>query len=130
MLALGTSAPDFQLLEPRSGEYLSLDACADAAALVVVFMCNHCPYVQHISHELARLGRDLAELGVAMVGINSNDVERYPQDNAEAMVEQAHVLGYDFPYLLDVTQHVAKAYSAACTPDFYVFDGDRKLVYR
>ena len=130
MLALGTPAPDFRLLEPRSGEYLARDDFAEAAALVVVFMCNHCPYVKHIRHELARLGQDFAKMGVAMVGINSNDIERYPADGPDAMVQQAHSAGYSFPYLLDATQEVAKAYSATCTPDFFVFDRDRKLVYR
>jgi len=130
MLPLGTAAPDFSLPEPRTGQTVSLADSAEAEALLVVFMCNHCPYVKFVREELARLGQDLADKDVAMVGINSNDIVRYPSDGPDAMVQEAHTWGYTFPYLLDESQEVARAYKAACTPDFYLFDKDRKLVYR
>ena len=130
MLPLGTLAPNFALPEPRTGETVTRDDFADAPAMVVVFMCNHCPYVKHVAAGLAELGRDLAAQGVAMVGISSNDAQRYPSDGPDAMAAEAHARGYEFPYLFDETQEVAKAYAAACTPDFYVFDEDRKLAYR
>lgn len=130
MLSLGTIAPPFSLPEPRTGETVALDDFSDAKALLVVFMCNHCPYVVFVREELAQLGRDMAALGVAMVGINSNDIERFAADSPDAMVKEAHDAGYEFPYLLDESQAVAQAYMAACTPDFYLFDGERILVYR
>lgn len=133
MLPLGTPAPPFSLPDhgdAPGGKLISLDDFAGAPALLVVFMCNHCPFVQHVAGELAALGRDLAARGVAMVGINSNDVAAYPDDNPERMAEEAQRQGWTFPYLLDATQDVAKAYRAACTPDFYLLDGDRRLVYR
>ena len=99
-------------------------------ALFVIFMCNHCPYVKHIRGGLAQLARDYTSRGVAIVGISSNDVENYPADSPKKMAEEAKAAGYTFPYLYDETQEVAKAYRAACTPDFYIFDGDQRLVYR
>jgi peroxiredoxin len=129
MLPLGTPAPDFRLSDP-SGTVVSLDDFRSAAALVVVFMCNHCPYVKHIRSGLAQLARDYQARNVAFVGINSNDVENYPADSPAKMAEEARSAGYVFPYLYDATQAVAKAYHAACTPDFYLFDKAMRLVYR
>jgi peroxiredoxin len=130
MLPLGTPAPDFSLPDP-SGKLVSLSDFAEAPALVVVFMCNHCPYVQHVADGLAKLAREYQDdRGVAFVGINSNDVEAYPDDSPKKMAEEVQKRGYTFPYLYDQTQEVAKAYRAACTPDFYVFDRRRRLFYR
>jgi peroxiredoxin len=129
MLPLGTKAPAFKLPDP-SGKIFSLADFGGAPALVVVFMCNHCPYVKHISGGVAQFARDYLRRRVAMVGINSNDVENYPADSPAKMAEEARTAGYSFPYLYDATQEVAKAYHAACTPDFYVFDKDQRLVYR
>ncbi len=129
MLPLGSVAPDFSLPTPN-GKTVSLSDFADAPVLVVAFICNHCPYVKHVRAELARLGKELAGKGGAMVAINSNDAKNYPDDSPEKMAEEIATHGYVFPYLFDETQSVAKAYQAACTPDFYVFDGDRKLAYR
>jgi peroxiredoxin len=129
MLPLGTKAPDFRLPDP-SGKQISLSDFASAPALVVVFMCNHCPYVKHIRSGLAQLARDYLPRGVAIVGINSNDVANYPGDSPARMAEEAKSAGYLFPYLYDETQAVAKAYRAACTPDIYLFDQDQRLVYR
>ncbi len=127
MLALGTEAPAFALPDP-DGVMHSLQE--GASAHLVMFICNHCPFVKHVADELARLGRDYADSGVVVYGINSNDVDNYPADSPEKMREEARLRGYNFPYLLDADQDVAKAYSAACTPDFFLFDRDRKLVYR
>lgn len=129
MIALGTPAPAFELPDPTGG-LVRLTDFDSAPALVMVFMCNHCPYVQRVAGGLAQLGTDLAERGVAMVGISSNDVARYPQDGPEEMARQAARHGWRFPYLYDESQQVALAYSAACTPDTFVFDGQRRLVYR
>jgi peroxiredoxin len=129
MLPLGTKAPDFQLSDP-SGKLVKLADFQSARGLVVVFMCNHCPYVKHLRDELARLGRDYQPRGIAVVGINSNDVTNYPADSPTKMAEEARSAGYTFSYLYDATQRVAKAYRAACTPDFYLFDQDQRLVYR
>jgi peroxiredoxin len=129
MIALGTQAPAFELPD-TSGALVRLADFDAAPALVVVFMCNHCPYVQRVAAGLARLGTDLAESGVAMVGISSNDVATYPQDGPQQMAQEAARHGWTFPYLYDETQQVALAYSAACTPDTFVFDGQRRLVYR
>jgi peroxiredoxin len=130
MLPLGTEAPDFRLSEPSSGKVWSHDDFADAPALLVMFICNHCPYVRHISKELAAATRDFQARGVGVVGINSNDISAYPDDAPERMVEEARAVGYPFPYLFDEAQEVAAAYRAACTPDFFLFDGDRRLAYR
>ncbi len=129
MLALGTPAPAFALPEPATGNTVGLDDLT-GPALVVAFICNHCPYVQHVAAGLAALGRDLAERGVAMVGISSNDVVGYPQDGPEQMAAEARRHGWTFPYLYDESQDVARAFSAACTPDTFVFDAERRLVYR
>ena len=129
MLALGTKAPDFRLPDP-SGRMVSLADFQNAPALLVIFMCNHCPYVKHIRDGLAKLARDYQPRGAAVVGISSNDVANYPADSPAKMAEEAASVGYTFPYLYDETQAVAKAYRAACTPDFYLFDRDRRLVYR
>jgi peroxiredoxin len=129
MLPLGSKAPGFQLWEP-GGSMTSLDHFLKTPALLVMFICNHCPYVKHVRHELAKLGREYEAKGVAVVGINSNDADTYPDDNPEAMIKEKEEFGYTFPYLYDEDQAVAKAYEAACTPDFYVFDATHSLVYR
>jgi peroxiredoxin len=129
MIALGTPAPTFELPD-TNGKLVKLADFDAAPALVVVFMCNHCPYVKRVAAGLASLGTDLAKREVAMVGISSNDVTRYPQDGPEEMAAEAALHGWTFPYLYDESQEVALAYSAACTPDTFVFDGERRLVYR
>jgi len=129
MLPLGTQAPDFSLVNV-DGKTVSLADFADARALCVMFICNHCPFVKHLADDLAQFTSRYMSQGVAFVGINSNDVANYPADSPEQMVAEAEGRGYRFPYLYDETQEVAKAYRAACTPDFYLFDGDQKLVYR
>ena len=129
MLPLGTKAPEFRLPDP-GGKVYSLADFQSAPALLVVFMCNHCPYVKHIRDGLAQLARDYRPRGVAVVGINANDVANYPADSPAKMAAEAASAGYIFPYLYDETQAVAKAYRAACTPDLYVFDKDQRLVYR
>ncbi len=129
MLPLGTKAPDFQLPD-TTGRIVRLSDFAEAPALVVAFICNHCPYVKHIRAGLAAFGRDVQARGVAVVAINSNDVASYPEDSPERMAEEVRNAGYSFPYLYDESQEVARAYRAACTPDFYLFDRDRRLVYR
>jgi peroxiredoxin len=129
MLPLGTKAPDFRLPDPE-GRLFARDDFKDAPALLVIFMCNHCPYVKHIREGLAALGRDYRKRGAAVVGINANDSATYPADSPAMMAEEARTFGYTFPYLYDDSQEVAKAYRAACTPDFYLFDADQKLVYR
>jgi len=129
MLDLGHAAPDFNL-PSTDGTTVQLSDFSGSKALVVIFMCNHCPYVVHIAPALAPLAQEYMSKGVAFVGINSNDVEAYPADSFEKMVEEKAKRGYPFPYLFDETQAVAQAYSAACTPDIYVFDEKHKLVYR
>ncbi|NQU26398.1 MAG: thioredoxin family protein [Candidatus Nealsonbacteria bacterium] len=129
MLPLGTVAPDFSLPDIHE-KTVSLGDFADASALLVAFICNHCPFVKHIADGLAELARDYQQRGVAIVAINSNDVENYPDDSPSMMSDEAAARGYTFPYLYDETQATAHAYLAACTPDFYVFDKQRKLVYR
>jgi peroxiredoxin len=129
MLPLGTTAPDFKLPD-TSGNLISLATYKDRAALLVVFMCNHCPCVVHIREGLAQLARDYAPRGAGMVGINANDVENYPADSPAKMKAEARTAGYVFPYLYDESQAVARAYRAACTPDFFLFDAHRRLVYR
>lgn len=130
MLSLGTTAPDFALRDATTGGTVSLADFDDKPVVLVMFISNHCPYVRHVADELARLGRDYASQGVAVVAIGSNDVERYPDDAPARMVEFAAEHGFTFPYLYDETQDVARAYRAACTPDLFVFDTDRSLVYR
>ena len=129
MLPLGTKAPHFRLPDPQ-GKWVSLDDFHDAPAFLVVFMCNHCPYVKHIWSHFAELAREYQAQGVGVVAINSNDFESYPDDRPEKMAEEIKQVGYTFPYLYDESQEVAKAYRAACTPDLYLFDRDRRLVYR
>jgi len=129
MLPLGAEAPDFALSNV-DGSTVSLSDYKNAPALLVMFLSNHCPFVKHIATELAELGRDYGARGVAIVAINSNDVENYPDDSPEKMQQEVCDRGYTFPYLFDETQEVAKAYRAACTPDFFLFDGNRHLVYR
>lgn len=130
MAALGTGAPDFSLPEPATGRTVSLADFEGASALLVVFLSNHCPYVKHIADELARFGREYGERGLAIVGICANDVENYPDDSPSKMAEEVQRRGYPFPYLFDESQDVAKAFEAACTPDFFLYDADRTLVYR
>ena len=129
MLSLGAKAPDFALPDTE-GRVVRLSDFDGAPALLVIFMCNHCPYVKHIADELARFAREYQAKGVAIVGINSNDVANYPDDSPEKMREEVKLRGYTFPYLYDETQEVAKAYRAACTPDFFLFDKEHRLVYR
>ena len=124
MLPLGTIAPDFTL-QAADGTTHDLNGSLGAHGVLVVFMCNHCPYVKHIYDELTKLGHDCATMGIGMVGIMSNDIENYPDDAPEKMAETAAANGWTFPYLFDADQSVAKAYTAACTPDFFLFDGAR-----
>lgn len=129
MLPLGTQAPRFALPD-TDGRTVSLDDFTSAKALVVMFICNHCPFVKHVRDELARFGRDMKAKGVAVVAISSNDVSTHPADSPAKMAEEKKAAGYDFPYLYDAEQSVAAEYKAACTPDFYLFDQNLKLVYR
>ncbi len=129
MLTLGTKAPGFSLPD-TNGKTVSLSDFGDAPALLVIFMCNHCPFVKHVRTQMADLVKEYQAKGVAVVGINSNDVDNFPADSPANMAKEVADAGYTFPYLYDESQDVAKAYRAACTPDFYLFDGDRKLVYR
>ncbi|MDT8368492.1 MAG: thioredoxin family protein [Longimicrobiales bacterium] len=130
MLALGTSAPDFALPDVVTDRTVSLGDFDDAPAFLVAFWCNHCPFVQHIEEGFVDFAREYAERGLAVVAIASNDIESHPQDGPDAMRRRANEKGYPFPYLLDETQEIAKAYRAACTPDFFLFDGERTLAYR
>jgi peroxiredoxin len=130
MVDLGTPAPDFHLPDVVTGKMISLDTFADKTGLLVMFICRHCPYVKHIQHELAKLGRDYQDKDLGIVAISANDAEKYPEDSPESLKEMAKELGFTFPFCYDETQAVAKAYQAACTPDFYLFDRERKLVYR
>jgi peroxiredoxin len=129
MLALGTPAPQFRLPDTE-GRMVSLDDFEGAKAYLVIFMCNHCPYVKHVLHKMVDLIKDYQGKSVAVAGINSNDVANYPDDSPDKMAEVARQAGFTFAYLYDEDQKVAKAYRAACTPDFYLFDSDKKLVYR
>lgn len=129
MQPLGTPAPDFALPNV-DGQTVSLGDFAGSKGLLVIFMCNHCPFVIHLADALADFAREYQAKGLAIVGISSNDVANYPDDTPEKMVLEAEARGYTFPYLYDESQEVAKAYQAACTPDFFVFDGDHQLAYR
>jgi peroxiredoxin len=129
MMPLGAAAPDFSLINV-DGRRVSRDDFAKAPALLVMFICNHCPFVKHVAAELARLGSEYQRRGAAVVAINANDAAAFPADSPEQMVHEVHERGYTFPYLFDDAQEVAKAYGAACTPDFFLFDRDRRLVYR
>ena len=129
MLPLGISAPEFSL-PGTDGNRWSLQSFANCKLLLVMFICNHCPFVKHVRQELVKLAQDFQPQGVAVVAINSNDIVAYPADNMDCMRLEVASAGYPFPYLLDESQQVAKAYDAACTPDFFLFDGARKLIYR
>ena len=130
MMPLGAEAPDFNLPDVVSGEEVSLDDFADEKALLVIFLCRYCPFVQHIKEELARLGREYADRSLGIVAISANDADNYPDDSPESLKEFAEETGFSFPLCHDETQEVAKAYAAACTPDFFLFDENRELVYR
>jgi peroxiredoxin len=130
MLPLGTPAPAFELRDVVSGQTYSLDSFTDKAALLIMFICRHCPYVVHVEQELAKIGRDYLNTGLGILAISSNDPVGYPDDAPLKLKEMAQRLGFTFPFCQDETQYVAKAYRAACTPDFYLFDRDRRLVYR
>jgi peroxiredoxin len=130
MLELGTKAPAFSLPDVITGQNISLETFTGKKALLVMFICAHCPFVKHVQEELARLGRDYEDRGVGIVAISSNDVENFPEDSPERLKEMAETLGFRFPFCYDESQETAKAYEAACTPDFFVFDSSRKLVYR
>ncbi len=130
MLALGTVAPDFELPDVVSGRTIRLDSFADSKALLVMFLCRHCPYVKHVEKELARLAADYAARPLGVVAISANDAAAYPEDAPGSLREMALELGFKFPYCYDESQQTAKAYSAACTPDFFLFDEQRRLVYR
>jgi thiol-disulfide isomerase/thioredoxin len=130
MLPLGTTAPVFQLPDTVSGHIKSLEELKSNKVTVIMFICNHCPFVKHVNEQLVSLANDYQLQGASFIAISSNDVENYPEDHPDKMKEFALELGYPFPYLYDESQDVAKAYKAACTPDFYIFDGDLKLVYR
>lgn len=130
MLPLGTPAPEFKLLDTVSGKTADLQSLKSPIATVIAFICNHCPFVKHINTELVRVAKDYQARGIAFIAISSNDIENYPQDGPELMKSTAEELEYPFPYLFDETQAVAKAYQAACTPDFYVFDAALRCVYR
>ncbi len=130
MLELGTQAPDFSLPDAVSGKTIFLKSFAGKKALLVMFICQHCPYVQHVKEELARLGRDYATRDIGIVAISSNDAKSYPDDAPDRLKAMAQRVGFPFPYLYDESQEVAKNYTAACTPDFFLFDANRRLVYR
>lgn len=130
MLRLGTKAPDFSLPEVVSGKNVSLADFSGRKALLVMFICRHCPYVQHIKKELARLGRDYSSRDAGMVAISANDARNYPDDSPQSLKAFAQEEGFTFPFCYDESQQTAKAYTAACTPDFFLFDQERKLVYR
>lgn len=130
MLALGTSAPAFSLPDVVSGRTISLDQFTGMRGLLVMFLCSHCPFVKHVETELARIGHEYAVQGLGIVGIGSNDADTYPEDSPEGLRAQAQRHRFTFHYLYDETQQVAQAYRAACTPDFFLFDADMKLVYR
>ena len=130
MLELGTQAPDFELPDTVSGETISLNTFTDKKGLLVMFICNHCPYVKHINEQLGRLGSDYADSDIGIVAISANDAGNYPDDAPDKLKASAQQHGYRFPYCHDETQQIAQAYTAACTPDFFLFDDGRKLVYR
>jgi peroxiredoxin len=130
MPPLGMKAPDFTLPDTVSGKMLSLSELSSKKATVIMFICNHCPYVKYINSKLVEIASEFQKYGVSFVAINSNDIKNYPEDSPENMKIAAENLGYSFPYLFDESQEVAKAYKAACTPDFYVFDRNMLLAYR
>lgn len=130
MLALGTQAPDFKLLNTVTGNFKTLSDLRGKRGTVIMFICNHCPFVKHVNEEIIRLCNDYRVTGFGFAAISSNDADQYPQDSPTEMRKTARNLGYPFPYLYDETQEIAKAYDAACTPDFYLFDDELRLVYR
>ena len=130
MLPLGTKAPNFNLQDTVSGRYLTLDDLASDKATVIIFICNHCPFVIHVNPEIIRIANEYRNKGVAFIAVSSNDVVNYPEDAPDKMSIVAKVLKFPFPYLYDKKQSMARDYDAACTPDFYVFDGNRMLTYR
>ncbi|MEQ8473957.1 MAG: thioredoxin family protein [Marinoscillum sp.] len=130
MMPLGTKAPEFELTNVVNGKQLSFNDTRGAKGTVVMFICAHCPYVLHVQEEIVRIADKYQDKGVDFVAISSNDVENYPQDNPEMLKEQADSLGFNFPYLFDDSQEVAKAYGAECTPDFFMFDENNTCVYR
>lgn len=130
MLSLGTKAPAFVLPDVVTEDMISLDIFADKTALLVMFICRHCPFVKHVQSELAQIGKDYADKGLGIVAISANDIEKHPDDAPAKLKEMATTLGFNFPFCYDGTQEVAKTYTAACTPDFFLFDRDRALVYR
>ncbi len=127
---LGFKAPEFELLDTVSGDIRSLEELKSPKATVIMFICNHCPFVKHVNAELVRVAEDYIPRGISFIAISSNDADKYPEDGPEKMKVYAERLGYPFPYLYDETQSVAKAYDAACTPDLFVFDGTMNCVYR
>ena len=130
MLPLGTKAPEFHLPEVVNGKIISLENFADKKALLIMFICRHCPFVKHIQQELAKLDQDYSNSDLGIIAISANDAKNYPNDAPESLKEMSIELGFDFTFCYDETQATAKAYTAACTPDFFLFDSDRKLVYR
>lgn len=130
MLPLGTSAPDFDLSDVITGKKYSIKDISSNKALLVMFICKHCPFVKHIQNELSKMGRDYEKKDIQIIAISSNSVETHPEDSPKKLKEQAEKYGFTFPYLYDETQEVAKSYTAACTPDFFLFNKQRKLVYR
>ncbi len=130
MLALGTAAPEFQLPDVTSGKTISLDTFSSSKALLVMFICQHCPFVKHVQNELSKIGQDYNQQPLGIVAISANDVANYPNDSPEKLKEMAEELNFNFPICYDETQEVSKAYTAACTPDFFLFDGNQKLAYR
>ncbi|KAF3883712.1 MULTISPECIES: thioredoxin family protein [Nostocales] len=130
MLPLGTQAPDFELPDVRTGETISLSSFTGKKALLIMFICQHCPFVKHVKQELAQLGKDYLSKDLAIVAISANDAKNYPDDSPESLKKMAVELDFNFPLCYDDSQETAKAYTAACTPDFFLFDADRRLAYR
>mgnify|MGYP001173586847 CR=1 FL=1 len=130
MLQLGTRAPDFKLMDTVTDHLITLNDVKGERGTIIMFICNHCPFVKHVNEEIVRIANEYRQLGFGSAGIMSNDIQKYPQDNPEKMKEHAAKHQYSFPYLFDGTQEIAKAYDAACTPDFFLFDAELKLVYR
>lgn len=130
MLQLGTKAPDFSLSDVVSGKTISLSDFAGKKALLIMFICKHCPFVQHVKHEIAKIGNEYMTKGVGVMAISSNDATAYPEDSPEGLQEMSRELSFAFPYVYDESQEVAKAYTAACTPDIFIFDNKQELVYR
>ncbi len=130
MLALGTAAPQFELPDVVSGKRISLATFADKKALLLIFLCQHCPFVKHVQDELAKIGHDYSDRSLGIVAISANDINNYPDDSPEKLKQMAQELSFNFPVCYDASQEVSKSYTAACTPDFFLFDGSQKLAYR